>query len=357
MSREEKTANIWGAGVCLGLGTLILAGSRALHDFDAVLLGYALATLTAAFGLTRRYLMWIQRPPTALFWRRGWQSLFRRGLLGRNLLEVGRRVAGDFALNGFIFRRGARRGLAHLLIMWGCLLAAAITFPLVFGWLHFETPSGALDHYTVVVFGFPTFPIPVDSIPAFLVFHGLVWSAFLVLAGISLAFQRRVLDHGAAATQRFSEDLLPLILLFAISVTGLMLSASYTWMKGQAYEFLAILHALTVIGTLLWLPYGKFFHLFQRPAQVAAALYREVATLEGEACCRRCSEPYAPGAQIRDLAEVEQRLGYRYELPQGHYQEVCPRCRRLLLGLAQARLWSRATLLDPMPALDGGENP
>ena len=43
---------------------------------------------------------------------------------------------------------------------------------------------------------------------------------------------------------------LPLLLLFAISVTGLMLTASYTWMKGYAYEFLAILHACTVIFTL-----------------------------------------------------------------------------------------------------------
>ena len=29
-------------------------------------------------------------------------------------------------------------------IMWGCLLAAAITFPLVWGWIHFETVSGDL---------------------------------------------------------------------------------------------------------------------------------------------------------------------------------------------------------------------
>ncbi len=62
------------------------------------------------------------------------------------------------------------------------------------------------------------------------------------------------------------------MLLFAISVTGLMLTASYTWMKGYAYDFLAILHAITVIMTLLWLPFGKFFHVFQRPAQLGVAL-------------------------------------------------------------------------------------
>ena len=68
------------------------------------------------------------------------------------------------------------------------------------------------------------------------------------------------------------------MLLFAISVTGLMLTASYTWMKGYAYDFLAILHAMTVILTLLWLPFGKLFpHL---PA--AGAAWRQL--LQG---CRR----------------------------------------------------------------------
>jgi hypothetical protein len=47
-----------------------------------------------------------------------------------------------------------------------------------------------------------------------------------------------------------------------------MLTVSYTWTKGYAYEFLAILHAVAVIATLSWLPFGKFLHIFQRPAQL-----------------------------------------------------------------------------------------
>ena len=42
---------------------------------------------------------------------------------------------------------------------------------------------------------------------------------------------------------------------------------------------------------------------------------------------------------IRDLTVVEQELGFTYELPAGHYQEICPRCRRALFGLAQGALW------------------
>src|SRR5581483_5495757 len=101
------------------------------------------------------------------------------------------------------------------------------------------------------VFGFAVADFPVQSAVAFIVFHALVWSALLVVAGVMLAFRRRMVDHAAVALQQFEQDVLPLVLLFAISVTGLMLTASYTWMRGYAYDFLAILHALTVIVTLL----------------------------------------------------------------------------------------------------------
>ena len=71
-----------------------------------------------------------------------------------------------------------------------------------------------------------------------------------------------------------------------------MLTASYTWMKGYAYEFLAILHAITVIFTLLWLPFGKFFHIFQRPAHLA------VGCLQGRGPAR-ASRPCAGAAASR----------------------------------------------------------
>jgi hypothetical protein len=132
-------------------------------------------------------------------------------------------------------------------------------------------------------------------------------------------------------------------LLFAISVTGLMLTASYTWMKGYGYEFLAILHAVTVIVTLLWLPFGKLFHVFQRPAQLGVGFYKDEGARGEQAICRRCARKYAPAMMIRDLETVERQLGFRYELGDGgHYQQVCPRCRRALFGLAQGAMWQRS---------------
>ena len=130
-----------------------------------------------------------------------------------------------------------------------------------------------------------------------------------------LAFRRRMIDHGAVAVQQFGQDILPLLLLFAISVTGLMLTASYTWMRGYAYEFLAILHAATVIVTLLWLPFGKLFHVFQRPAQLGVGFYKD-AGARGAAGARAgaAGRPYASQLMVRDLDTVEQELGFRYEI-------------------------------------------
>ncbi|MCB9867358.1 MAG: MFS transporter [Phycisphaerales bacterium] len=353
MGHEASKAIRWGLFTTTVLAVLIVVGSRNLAHFDAALVGYTFATLFAVFGITYRYVMWLQRPPTALYWRRGWQVfLDRRYLLG-NLRVLVWRLLAVFASNNFIWRRGRKRWAAHWLIMWGCVLAALITFPLVFGWVHFDMPAGDFEHYVVYVLGFPTMTFPVEGVLAFLVFHGLVWAALLVIPGVMIAMHRRMRDHGAGAVQQFGEDFLPLILLFAISVTGLMLTASYTWMRGYAFDFLAILHAIAVILTLLWLPFGKFFHILQRPAQIGVAFYRDIGGRAGLAACARCGQEYATRMQIDDLIEVERRLGYRYELGDGqadHYQRVCPQCRRAMLAIAQGMLWSsaRGPVVEPM---------
>ncbi len=339
---DRVRAGSWAALWTVVLAAAIVVGSRNLAHFDAALVGYTFATLFAVFGITYRYAMWLDRPPTRMYWQRGWEAFFTRPWLGRNVVTLGRRAAIDVAANRFIFRRGRLRGIAHWLIMWGCLLAAAITFPLVWGWVHFETVPGNVEMYRAFVFGVATQDFPVQSLVAFITFHGLVWASFLVIAGVLLAFRRRMIDHGAAVAQQFGQDILPLVLLFAISMTGLMLTASYTWMRGYAYEFLAILHAVTVIVTLLWLPFGKLFHIFQRPAQLGVGFYKDAGARGEQAACRRCGAAFAPGVMIRDLSSVERELGFSYELASGgHYQDVCPKCRRAMFGLAQGALWQR----------------
>ena len=130
--------------------------------------------------------------------------------------------------------------------------------------------------------------------------------------------------------------------MFAVSVTGLLLTVSYTWLKGYAYSFIAILHAVTVIGTFLWLPFGKFFHIVQRPAQLGVGFYQDAGRAGEAATCRRCGHAFSSRMHVEDLIEVERRLGYRYDIVGAsveHYQWICPPCRRASFGLAQSLLW------------------
>jgi hypothetical protein len=162
---------------------------------------------------------------------------------------------------------------------------------------------------------------------------------------------RRARDRGALAVQQFGADLLPLVMLFAVSITGVFLTVSTHLMQGLHFVFLSQLHAVTVIFTLLYLPFGKFFHIFQRPAQLGVAFYREVGANGDAALCVWCGKPFASRMHIGDLKQVERELGIRYEgMRTGgggngaegtHYQDVCPPCRRKNLALTQDALWRR----------------
>jgi hypothetical protein len=228
----------------------------------------------------------------------------------------------------------------HQCLFWGCLLGVAVTFPLVFGWVYFRTAPGDTSTYVAFVFGFRAFSFPLGTFVAWIVFHVLDVSAFLVLAGIALALWRRMREQGALALQTFAMDFVPLLLLFAVSVTGLALTASTLWLRGAYYPFLSLLHAVCVIGWLLQLPFGKFFHIFQRPAQLGVKLYARAGE-EGEgAMCARCGRRFASLMHVNDLRQVLGELGYDYATPgpAGHWQALCPPCKRASLASAQLRL-------------------
>jgi hypothetical protein len=141
-------------------------------------------------------------------------------------------------------------------------------------------------------------------------------------------------------TQQFSNDLLPLILLFGICITGLFLTVSTHLMNGLHYVFLSQIHAVTVILTLLYLPFGKFFHIFQRPAQLGVDFYKQAGAEGPQAICIRCGQPYASRLHMEDLKAVQSALAIKYQLADGtHYQDVCPQCRRKNLALTQDGLW------------------
>lgn len=340
---DQRRATLWGLAVASLLLVGIYVGSRGLKDFDVALVSYASASVFAAFGIAYRYSMWLSRPPTRLYWWRGWQLFLAPRRLPGNLLRFARLLWNNLLAQKFIERRSPLRWAAHAGIFWGCILAAAVTFPLSFGWIRFETARGSQDLYEAFAFGIRVAEFPLGTVRAELAFNVLVISAFMVIAGVFIALWRRVRDRGALAVQQFANDLLPLFLLFAISVTGLLLTVSARLLHGFHYGFLAQFHAVTVIFTLLYLPFGKFFHIFQRPAQLSLEYYRRAGAEGGPATCARCGQPFATALHIADLKRVEGELGIQYELgPGAHYQDVCPPCRRKNLAVVQGNLVRRA---------------
>jgi nitrate reductase gamma subunit len=329
-------ATLWGLFVAAILLVGIYVGSRGFKDFDTALVPYASASVFAAFGIAYRYSMWLRRPPTRLYWRRGWQLFLSPRRLPGNFVRLVRLFWENLLAQRFIERRSPMRWAAHAGIFWGCLLAALVTFPLSFGWIRFETARDSQEMYEAYVFGMQVLDFRLGTVVAELTFNVLVISAFLVIGGVFLALWRRARDRGALAVQQFANDLLPLILLFAISATGLLLTVSARFLRGFHYGFLAQFHAVTVIFTLLYLPFGKFFHIFQRPAQLSLDFYRRAGTESGKAACVRCGEPFATKLHVEDLKLVEAQLGIQYEIEPGvHYQDVCPGCRRRNLALIQ----------------------
>ena len=99
----------------------------------------------------------------------------------------------------FIEKRSRLRWLAHLFIAWGCILAAAVTFPLSFGWIRFESSPNAPLVYEAFVFGINLFHFASDGPLAPLVFNVLDIAAVMVLSGIGLAMWRRARDRGPAS--------------------------------------------------------------------------------------------------------------------------------------------------------------
>lgn len=326
------------------LTVLVIVGSRNLEHFDSALFGYTIASIVALGAIVFRYAVWLQRPATRTYWLRGWQLFRDRKKLFKNTTNAAETIGKNLIAQNFIFKRGFTRWLTHFLIMWGCLLAAAITFPLSFGWVHFKLEGER--GYRAYIFGFPTAVMDGRSVLAWIQFHALDFTAVMVLAGCALAIHRRLKDRGAIAYQSFLLDFTPHLLLIAISVSGLMLTASSLWFEGYMYPFISLLHQATVIMTLFYLPFGKLFHIVQRPASIGVELYQSRSQEMEQAICPRCGTMFVGKLWIDDLKNVVKELGFDYRLKNGlTLQDYCPRCKRVMRALAYAGLTDR---LEPV---------
>jgi hypothetical protein len=337
----DRRGVAWGlVGVAVVVAITFL-GTDGLVWFDAALIGYLFGIIFMVFGVIYRYAVWVRRPPTAMLNRRGWDAFRQRK--ARNAAALPSLVATQLLAQGFIRRRSWARWAAHQLVFWGCILAALITFPLTLGLLHFESVGQQGDRYQVYLSRFGTLRFDAESIFGWLLYHGLDVAAVLVLAGVFIFLRRRLRDPGALAVER-SGDFLALAGLFAVSVTGLFLTVSSLWLEGRFYSALNTLHALTVILGLMYIPFGKLFHIFQRPGNLGVAYYKQANEAGPDARCRRCGDAFASAQQIADLKEVLPQVGFDYDIEPdavpagsaGSYQDTCPPCRRTQVALAQS---------------------
>ncbi|TDW48978.1 hypothetical protein EV144_103499 [Flavobacterium sp. 270] len=340
---KNKTFNTKALLVATAVSILTIAfvflGSRRLQNFDAALITYLFGTVFAFFGIVYRYTVWLQRPPTWMYFKRSMKLLFS-GKIISHLWFLGKESVGNIVVQKFIYPRSKYRWFAHFCIAIGCLSAFAITIPLTFGWIHFTLAPNSISIYEAHFFGFTIMDFKINSFLAFLIFHALNWSSWLVIIGSVYYLRRRLTNPGLIAAQTFEGDLLPLILLIAISVTGLCLTYSYQFMKGFAYDFLAVIHAVTVIMFLIWIPFGKFFHIIQRPAQIGAHIYKKEGIKKGMAVCPHTGEEFATQLHIDDLKIVTKQLGFDFTHEDGtSHLDLSPEGKRS--RLAQAHLKAR----------------
>ena len=333
--RRELPAASLGVVAMVVVVALIYVGSRGLRTFDSALIGYAVAVVVTTGALVYRYTLWITKPPTWRYFRAGWTTFLSLSNFRRYTALIPRAWFTDIFGQTFIYRRGVLRWVMHMCIFWGVVLSLLITVPLSFGWISFTSVQP--HDYRMWVFGFPFIVFPLDTPFAFLAFHALDVTAALLLIGLGIALWRRATDAGLIASQRFGFDLLPLMLLVAIAVTGLALTASSMLWEGRFFWFISLTHQVVVVAWLLSLPFGKFFHIIERPASIGVSLYQRVSEDRerdaGEtAACRRCANALPSRRFVEDLKQTLLELGQRYDLgPElGLLQDYCPSCKRVL---------------------------
>ncbi len=370
-SRRKTTvrASLVGLGAMVSLALLIMLGSRMLRHFDPALTGYAIASLFGAFGVAFHYGTWLMRPSTRIMWRRSWQFFLSWHNFRRYFWVIPRTVVRNILFQTFIRQRSRLRWIMHQCLFWGVILSFAITFPLVFGWVFFEAIGP--QHYQAYFFGFPVGEFDAFGPIGFNTFHALDYTAALVIIGVSIAYWRRWQDRAVKPVQRVLFDLLPLHLLMSISITGLMLTVVDLWMDGWGHWPITLTHQFLVIMLIIYLPFGKLFHIIQRPASLGVELYYAVGAEQGMKNCARCGRPFGLQLHVEDVKSSLQGAGFNFYLPQEghHWQDYCARCKRVVRAEAytglSGRRWVNPGRLQqahfgsptsPVSELEGGQD-
>jgi len=311
---------------------LVFLGSGNFRELDAALIPYLLGIIIAVFGITYRLSVWLQRPPTKVYWKRmGKLSLTHPVSFIQLLIK-------NLIFQKFIFARGKDRWIGHILMSVGCIAAFCVTVPLTFGWIGFALESGSLTGYEAHLFGFKAMSFQLGSFMAYMLFHVLIFCSIAVIIGATVMLKRRITEEGLVATQTFEGDLLPLLLLIAVALTGLGIAFDYMFLDGKIHQFMSVMHAVAVILFLLWIPFGKFIHIAQRPMQIGVNIYKMEGEKQGMMVCPHTKEEFATKMHINDLKDVTLASGFDFKLKSGdNHLNYSPEGKRSLLAKAHLK--------------------
>ena len=304
---------------------------------DIALLGYMVSSFIFAIGITVRLCSWLIRPATHQVIKRSFKNLKTKKRAKRNFRAIAITAFENIILQKFIFKRGIYRGVQHFLIAWGCIGSFAITFGLTFGWMRFDLIDP--QTYQIIVFNLPTIKMMVDGLFAELLYNGLNITAIMVMIGVCMALARRVKSQDVKVTQRAEFDLFPLYLLLAVTLTGLVLTVSFTFLDGFLYKYLTLIHQVTVVVLLVYFPFGKLFHLPIRPLATAVPMnYQEVVKVDTRAC-NKCGTSYSNDDQISDVKTILAAQSFDLQLADGTFlADYCPACRRRIRVMKQLNM-------------------
>ena len=78
---DRVRAAAWATLFTLLLVAAIVVGSRNLENFDPALVIYTFAIIFATWGVVYHYNVWLDKPPTRMYWRRGWELFRSQGMI------------------------------------------------------------------------------------------------------------------------------------------------------------------------------------------------------------------------------------------------------------------------------------
>ena len=163
----------------------------------------------------------------------------------------------------------------------------------------------------------------------------------MVLAGCALAFLRRSQDEGDAATQRFDLDILPLLLLIAVSATGLLLTAPKPGCRAATSAPWPSSTRSRSSSCCCSCPSASCSTSSSGRPRPAWPATRPRARPWALLPCRACRTPFIRANQRADLERLWRELGLdgARHGNGAHHLDLCPRCkRRLLLKAHDLRL-------------------